>query len=132
MLSSGYILINKFVQGFLPMEELLDWFDSLDLADQRKIIGVSMMFLQQSHPNPGIFQAGIDSIPLKPTMTPIILLKTQSLKIAFNKIEKLPDNENRKSFIALVSVFKVSDTYRRETWCKDGCGHEWHNLSEYL
>ncbi len=61
-------------------------------------------------------------------MTPVVIFKTQSLKIAINKIENLPDSELSKSFVIMLSIFKTADTYRRETDCKHGCNHEWHNL----
>jgi len=61
-------------------------------------------------------------------MTPMILLKTQPFKTALLKINALPDNELKKGFITIITLFKFSDTKRREQWCKDGCTHEWHNL----
>ena len=41
---------------------------------------------------------------------------------------KLTETELRKSFIIMLSIFKIADTYRRETECKNACNHEWHNL----
>ena len=61
-------------------------------------------------------------------MTPVVLLKTLTLKNAINKIENLPDSELRKSFIILLTIFKMADSYRREIICKNACSHEWHNL----
>jgi hypothetical protein len=60
----------------------------------------------------------------------VVLFKTQNFKIAINKIEKLPYSELRKSFITMLSIFKIADTYRRETDCKNGCSHFWHNLDD--
>jgi hypothetical protein len=62
-------------------------------------------------------------------MTPIVILKTNNFKIALSKILKLPEDEYRKAFITLITIYKESDTYRRNSWCKDGCSHEWHNLN---
>lgn len=70
----------------------------------------------------------INSIPLKSTFTPIQILKRFSTKIAFNKLEKLPKDEQHKSVIALLWIFKQTDTERRNTECKNGCKHEWHNF----
>ncbi|MGV3668048.1 MAG: DUF5958 family protein, partial [Leptospira bouyouniensis] len=35
--------------------------------------------------------------PLKPTCTPVVLLKTFSTKIAFQKLALLPKDENKKT-----------------------------------
>ncbi|WP_431244347.1 DUF5958 family protein [Flavobacterium sp. P21] len=74
------------------------------------------------------YQEALKSIPLKPTYTPIVLLKTFPTKIAFQKLAKLPEEENKKTITALLWIFKITDTERRKTECKDGCKHFWHEL----
>lgn len=74
------------------------------------------------------FQSAIKTIPLKETITPIAILKSSPTKIAFNKLEKLPKSEELKTLISLLWIFKQTDTNRRNTECKNGCSHEWHNL----
>ncbi|SNR52362.1 DUF5958 family protein [Flavobacterium sp. ov086] len=76
--------------------------------------------------NTETYQNAINTIPLKPTYTSIVILKSFTPKIAFNKLAKLPKNENTKTIISLVWIFKVTDTERRNTECKNGCGHFWH------
>lgn len=125
-------MINSFAQEKISLERILDWFENLNLEEQRKTISRARLCLDQSHPNKETIEKAIELIPLKPTVTPIVLLKTQGLKIALQKIVLLPDNENRKVFLTLISVFKVADTIRRNTWCKDGCNHDWHNLDNIL
>jgi hypothetical protein len=78
--------------------------------------------------NSEAYQRAINSIPLKPTFTPIIILKSFSTKIAFNKLASLPENENKKVITSLLWIFKITDTERRNTECKNGCGHFWHEL----
>ena len=75
-----------------------------------------------------VFQSAIETIPLKKTITPITILKSSPTKIAFNKLEKLPKSEELKILISLLWIFKQTDTNRRDTECKNGCSHEWHNL----
>ncbi|MNY00275.1 hypothetical protein D3C86_1327610 [compost metagenome] len=70
----------------------------------------------------------IASIPLKPTFTPVVILKSFPTKIAFNKLEILRKDEQQKTIIALLWIFKQTDTQRRNTECKNGCGHDWHNM----
>ena len=78
--------------------------------------------------NSEAYQNAINTIPLKSTFTPIIILKNNSTKIAIQKLEKLPKNENEKVIKSLIWIFKITDTERRNTECKNGCGHFWHNL----
>jgi len=78
--------------------------------------------------NSETYQRAINTIPLKPTYTPIVILKSFSIKIAFNKLASLPKNENKKVIVSLLWIFKITDTERRNTECKNGCGHFWHEL----
>jgi hypothetical protein len=77
--------------------------------------------------NSEAYQNAINTIPLKPTYTPIVILKNYSTKIAFNKLVELPKSENKKTITSLVWIFKITDTERRNTECKNGCGHYWHS-----
>ncbi|WP_405293041.1 DUF5958 family protein [Algibacter sp. Ld11] len=124
------IIINKIAQGKTSIESGIEWFDSLSDSDRKRAIFLTKFFTEQSHPNEKIIETAISKIPLKPTMTPIVILKTNNFKVALSKISKLPEDEYRKAFITLITTYKESDTYRRNTWCKDGCSHEWHNLKE--
>lgn len=78
--------------------------------------------------NTETYQNAINTIPLKPTYTPIILLKRFPTQIAFHRLAELPENENTKIVISLLWIFKMTDTERRNTECKNGCGHFWHEL----
>ncbi|OXE99575.1 hypothetical protein BC749_11031 [Flavobacterium araucananum] len=78
--------------------------------------------------NTAAYQNAINTIPLKPSYTPVTLLKTFSAKIAFNKLADLPENEQTKIISSLLWIFKVTDTERRNTECKNGCGHFWHEF----
>ncbi len=75
------------------------------------------------------YQIAINTIPLKPTFTPIVILKSFPAKIAFSKLVFLPENENKKTIISLLWIFKITDTERRNTECKNGCGHFWHEIN---
>ena len=128
MLSEKDIIINKFAQGKLTFDETIVWFEAKTVEEQREILSWTRIYLEQSHPDKTTIEEGLLLVPLKPTMTPIVLLKTQTFKTALLKINELPDNELKKGFITIITLFKLSDTKRRAFWCKDGCTHEWHNL----
>lgn len=74
------------------------------------------------------YAKAIDSIPLKNTFTPVVILKSSTTKIALQKLEALPASEHSKVIISLLWIFTELDTQRRNTDCKNGCGHEWHNM----
>ena len=124
------LYINRFAQDRINLEELLSWFSTLSNQEKREVIMTTATFLEQAHPDLETIEQGIKAIPMKPTVTPIVLLKTHSLKIAIAKILLLPERELEKSFLSLVSLFRIADTERRNKWCKDGCTHEWHNLDK--
>lgn len=124
------ININKYAQNILTDSEIMDWFDQFDLLGQKEIRDKLIMFLQQSHPSDELISNAIQTALIKDTMTPVVLFKTQTFKIAINRIKNLPDSELRKSFIIMLSIFKKADTYRRENDCINGCSHFWHNLND--
>ena len=124
------ININNYAQNRLTDSEIMDWFDQFDMQKKKEIQMKLITFMKQAHPSNDMITKAIQTAPIKNTMTPVILFKTQSFKIAINKIRILPDSEIRKSFIIMLSIFKIADTYRRETDCKNGCGHEWHNIKD--
>lgn len=124
------ININKYAQNRLTDSEIMDWFDQFDMQKKKEIQMKLITFMEQAHPSNEMITKAIQTAPIKNTMTPVILFKTQSFKIAINKIRILPDSEIRKSFIIMLSIFKIADIYRRETDCKNGCGHEWHNIKD--
>ncbi len=128
MLSEGEIVINKVAQDKLTLEDGLQWFKNSELTEHRSILAWLRLYLEQSHPDQQLIDDSLEKVPLKSTMTPIVLFKTHPYKIAAVTVCDLPDNELEKSFITLLTLFKFADTKRRETFCRNGCTHEWHNL----
>lgn len=129
MLEKDEVMINGFAQERNDFEEVLSWFESLDSREKLIAIHSAKFFLYQCHPTKETIEKAFKLIPLKETATPIVLLKTKKIEEALDKISSLPENEYRNSFITLISIFKLADSIRRETFCKNGCSHEWHNMS---
>jgi hypothetical protein len=130
-MTENELIINRISQDKIGFDDGLAWFGKLDLINQKEIIHKLIYFIQQSHPDKDSIDLGLEIAPIKKTMTPVVLLKTQdNLNIALNKIIDLPDSEIHKSFITLISIFKVADKKRREIWCKNSCTHEWHNMTD--
>jgi hypothetical protein len=122
------IIINKIAQDKFDFDEGINWFNRLEKEKQKDVLNKLTLFIQQSHPTKETVDLGLETAPIKKTMTPVIIFKTQKLTDALTKMRTLPEDEWRKSFVTMLSVFRVADTRRRETLCKDGCTHEWHNL----
>lgn len=120
--------MNKVAQGKLSLEDGLHWFKALEPAKHRGILQELRFYLEQAHPSQELIDESINIVPLKPTMTPIVIFKTYPFKIAVAKVSELPDPELEKSFITLLTLFKAADTYRRIHFCKNQCTHEWHRL----
>lgn len=74
------------------------------------------------------YRKAIQTIPIKPTSTPIIILNQNSTKIALRKLKDLQKEEREKVTTSLLWIFKLIDSDRRNTDCKNGCSHFWHNL----
>ncbi len=128
MLDKDAIIINKIAQNSLSIGDGISWFGTLADTEKKNVLLLTKFFLEQSRPNGELIDAAIQEIPLKPTMTPVVLLKKNSFKIALSEILALPKAEYKKAFIALITIFKAGDSHRRNTSCKDGCTHEWHHL----
>ncbi len=128
MLSEGEIVINKLAQGKLSVEDGLQWFKSSDPSELRSILSWISFYLYQAHPDQQLIDESIDKIPLKQTMTPIVLFKTHPYKAAAIKVCDLPEYELEQGFITLITLFKYADQRRRDHFCRNGCSHRWHNL----
>lgn len=83
---------------------------------------------EKTNYNSQAYQNAIQTIPLRVTFTPFVILNSFSTKIAFNKLEKITEAERNKTIIALLWIFKQTDTERRNSVCQNDCGHEWHNI----
>jgi len=127
-MTQGEIVINKIAQEKLGFDQGLIWFNTLGDKQKKEAINNLCMFIQQSHPTKKLVDLGLELAPIKKTVTPVVIFRTQNINTALNKIRLLPQEEWEKAFVTMLSIFKVADTKRREIWCKGGCSHDWHNL----
>ncbi|HYH14851.1 MAG TPA: DUF5958 family protein [Flavisolibacter sp.] len=128
MLTNEEIILNKVAQEKMSFSEAIAWFHQKPADEQQQVLELLSMIVQQTHPTVASVTKGVEYAPVKPTVTPAVVLQTSSLKVALQKILALPATENKNAFSVLLSVFKVADTLRREEQCAGGCTHEWHNL----
>lgn len=124
------ILINLFAQDKIELEIILNAFNKMTIEEKRSELAWLRIYIEQSHPTKDTINEAIINMPIKNTMTPIVILENNDLKNALLKICELPENEIEISFKTLTTLFRYSDTKRRERFCKNGCNHEWHNIDK--
>jgi hypothetical protein len=122
------LVLNKIAQDLISFEDGVIWFDNLELDEKNYVMSLLKLCSSQAYASKDIADIAISKIPLKETSTQVVLFKINPFKQALQKIEALSTNEHKKSFIAMLSVFKYCDTFRRNTQCKNGCTHSWHNI----
>lgn len=131
-LTSTEVRLNRIAQGSVPVKEGIEWFDALARDEQQSVLRTLAYITSQSHPlakevEPAISQAG-----LKLTFTPcIMVLKAPLPEKGCQRLPDLPPDEWSKSFRLMVALFALADRRRRETSCRNGCTHDWHNLANY-
>ncbi|WP_394814558.1 DUF5958 family protein [Streptomyces chisholmiae] len=108
-------IINEVAQGFRAPDGAVDWFTSLERAEQkealREVVHYSMQARASAHDaRDGLLRSGV-----KPTMTPAVLIVRKPVLEQMGKIINLPHSA-------------VADTRRRERECQGTCRHAWHAL----
>ena len=121
------IRLNQYAQGIKSIQDAKVWFSSIESNRQLEILReLSNLGLQAGARETDIPEAIINS-GLKSTYTPCVLLSRKGMSIQLSKVLGLPTNEYLKSFLLLMALFSIADKRRRNTICKDGCSHWWHN-----
>ena len=124
------ILINLFAQDKIELDIVLKAFNELTMDEKRSELSWIRIYIEQSHPTKDTVIEAVRNMPIKRTMTPVVILEANDFKSALWKICELPENELEKAIITLATLFRYSDTKRREIFCKNGCDHEWHNIDK--
>ncbi|RSO09979.1 hypothetical protein DMH26_00285 [Streptomyces sp. WAC 05379] len=127
MLYGHEVVLNELAQGLRPAAESVEWFEGLAEDDQRKVLHTLVLFCGQARACEDDVPESIARSGIRPTHTPAVMLTKWRFGMA-----RLPAYELTKSFRLLVALFSIADTRRRTLYCADGCGHEWHNLSDRL
>jgi hypothetical protein len=121
-------VINEAAQDILSLDEVVDWFSSLDPSEQKDVLREIVLFSMQAHATAEDAKKGLLRSGVRPTVTPAVLITREPILEQMGKIINLPHNENIKSFRVLLSTFTVADERRRRTECLGKCSHAWHNL----
>lgn len=113
------ILVNKYAQNVVDIEDLILIFNSFSLDEKKKYLNDLLFFILQSKAQDEDIEPAIEKSKLRRTYTPcVIIMKgvgTHNLKRLLN----LPENELNKSLILLLNLFKIAYLKRFETEKKD-------------
>ena len=129
MLTEELLTINKIVQGDIATMDAIRWFIKLDIEQQRNIVSLTRMCLERAGPN----QEGVDKVidrwhrAIIPEV--VNIFKENRYDQAIIKASEVQDEELGDSFIIFIELFRYFDDLQRKTICKNGCDHEWHNLT---
>ncbi len=121
-------LFNSYAHGVTSVEQCQAWFSKLAIDEQQQALRNILSLLIQAHPSPAMIQQAATDGPIKPTMTPVVILLKHSLAVAVTKLERLPNSESSKSFALALFIFGQADQHRRAVVCQAGCSHEWHQF----
>jgi len=105
------IAVNKYGQGLVEVEQLLDLFQRFDFDFQQVFLNEILFLILQSKPKEEDIESAILHSGLKPTFTPCVLLKKGIAMHNLEKLINLPENERTKVFVLLLSLFKIA--YKR-------------------
>jgi hypothetical protein len=105
------ILVNKFGQGLVVVEQLTEIFGLLDWTQKKSFLTDILYLIMQSKPKEEDIEPAIKESGLKPTFTPCVLLRKGIANHHLIKIVELPEAELGKAIVLLLHLFKVA--YKR-------------------
>lgn len=111
-----------------PIEEGIAWFNESGPEQREDILRALNMCIFQSHPTEEDIKDGIAESGLKETYSPCVLVLRKPFNLARQKAMSLTGLDQERAFRLFLFIFSVADRRRRETQCKGGCSHDWHNL----
>jgi transcription initiation factor IIE alpha subunit len=125
------ILINKYGQGVITIDPLVNLFNNLGIENKKNYLEEILHLILQSKPNNDDIEPAIEQSKLRPTYTPCILLKRGGVaNHNLKKLVNLPNNEQEKVLILLMSLFRIA-YLRRFNNEKNNPGKWWYwDLSE--
>ena len=121
--------LNRIAQGLVDEDTGLRWFATASTEERIRVLQYLAHMAHQAQPRSEDVSVAIARSGLRPTFTACVMLQSSDRPTqVLSRIAVLPEAEQVKSFRLLMALFSVADTRRRETHCKNGCTHEWHNL----
>jgi hypothetical protein len=117
------ILVNKYGQSLIAIQQLIDKFRLLDLLQKKLFLNDILYLIMQSKPQEEDIESAIKGSELTPTFTPCVLLRKGVANHHLQKIIELPEVELNKAFVLLLSLFKVA--YERRFDIEKNATNKW-------
>ena len=102
------ILINQYGQGIAHIDSLVSSFSSIDENLQKAFFIDLLDLIQQSQTIDEDIELAIQESKLRPSFTPCVMLKKGVATHNLKQLISLPKNELQKTFILLLSLFKIA------------------------
>lgn len=120
--------LNLIVQGKMIEGYIGEWFMALPAETKQAILFRIVFLCLQAGATDQDAKNAIIASGLKKTYTPCILLSVGNIKMQLSKIVNLPESEWLKAYKLIMALMKIADDRRRNTECRNGCTHWWHQL----
>ena len=117
------ILVNKYGQNLIAVQQLTDKFELLDLLQKKLFLNDILYLIMQSKPRDEDIEFAIKESGLKPTFTPCVLLRKGAANHHLQKIVELPEVELNNTFVLLLSLFKIP--YKRRFDIEKNTPNKW-------
>ena len=108
------ILINKYGQDLINIDQLMLLFESFGEDNKRLFIYGVITLIIQSKPKMEDVEIAIWNSGLKATYTPCVLLKKNLSQSNLYKIGRLPSNELEKIIVLFLNLFRIAYKRRYE------------------
>jgi transcription initiation factor IIE alpha subunit len=113
------ILVNKYAQSAIDIEELILIFNDFNLEEKKEYLHDLLFFILQSKANDDDIEPAIEKSKLRRTYTPCVLIQKGVTTNNLKRLINLPENELNKSLILLLNLFQIAYMKRFETEKKD-------------
>lgn len=117
------ILINKYGQDLINIDQLLLLYKSLEEDNKRSFIHGLITLIMQSKPKKEDVKIAICNSCLKESYTPCVLLKKDLSQSNLYKIGGLPSYELEKAVILFLNLFRIA--YRRRFEQEKNNAYKW-------
>ena len=117
------ILINKYGQGLVDVQEISSNFNLLDNFEKRNYLSDLVFFITQSKVNDSDIINAINESTLKSTFTPCVMLTKGIEKHNLKKIIDLPENELDRVLLLFLSLFRIG--YKRRFEVEKNSPSKW-------
>lgn len=117
------MLVNKFGQGIVLIKELLDIFYSLNEIDQQIFTNELIELILQSKPSIVDIHDSIEGSGIKKNSTACIIARGGPSYNTFRKMVNLPKQEQERTLILLLNIFKLS--YHRRFLMERNNNNKW-------